>query len=371
MYINSHGGDANPQLISDGHVGRFGYDIDTGTWSMWTTENSKSAGQNVGTTNWKEIVSASSTFNVGIELRTDFICNLAGDSCVDVDILASSTGSSIMPGWPDALRCNQIGGAGESLGEYILYPNYAFAEHEDFGNFAEDFVAYYTPGSGGQDAYGSYIFATFKPDQTAYKNNYSYFGHDCDGKSIAELIASGQAIYFGEGDVNVSGSSLPTCANGQTVIYDSGAAEWQCADSAGGGEVPVHFRVTNDTWVIGTWMDFSGAVEENDGAGWQPLGLGNPYSYTYFEAPRDDVYLLTMSAYANDCSSAHLAGLRILQGGTTLGEVQASHQLAGGTQQPLSLTTTKKLSAGDMVKFQGNAQGCDSLQDIVVSGHSL
>jgi hypothetical protein len=122
-----------------------------------------------------------------------FFCDENGQNCVDADVSliggggASATGATsstevfgsytMVPGWPDAIRCDKVTPTGYG---YIMYLDYSSVH-------ATNIVTYRTPASG-----NVYVGYWYYPDGSLYYRDGA--PTSCDGKSIQQLIADGHAF---------------------------------------------------------------------------------------------------------------------------------------------------------------------------------
>ncbi|MCC6946394.1 MAG: discoidin domain-containing protein [Bradyrhizobiaceae bacterium] len=151
----------------------------------------------------------------------------------------SSTSGTVVPGWPDAIRC-----AG-SAGSVVL----------NFGwqNTAGTHTSYTLAGDYGTVNTNTprLIFTSASSPATLESPGWNNWATDCDGKTIPELYASGQAFNFvgggtgaGSGDVfwrsgiaySVSGNHANCIAPTETLMNDddvTGNMSWGSASASG------------------------------------------------------------------------------------------------------------------------------------------
>lgn len=129
------------------------------------------------------------------------------------------TGDTMVTGWPDAIFCTTASGTG--TGEAYVY-----------SYVGEGIFRINDPSNGYQINFSS-SFSTASFNSTAP----GYLGStNCDGKTIAQLYADGQAFNFVGGQPVITDTLTDlSCTDGQMVLYDTASTAWICADVSASG----------------------------------------------------------------------------------------------------------------------------------------
>lgn len=97
--------------------------------------------------------------------------------------------SSMIPGWPDALKCTYVSGDSRAAQRIYIFELI-------FSSQREGIVAYGPTGSGmNYNNFASGWSISYHLDGSYYRNYQAPIVTDCDGQSISQLAASGKAYY--------------------------------------------------------------------------------------------------------------------------------------------------------------------------------
>lgn len=157
----------------------------------------------------------------------------------------SSGGSTMVEGWPDAIICNQIGGNSTYQGVRPMFMD--SAPWTPDGGFYYKSISY--------NISGLNHFIRFNSDGSF--NHYSGDGaNDCDGKSISQLYADGQAFNFVGG---VSGGGSADNLGNHTATQNLDLAS---------------YKLVGDGGTEGITIDADGNVGIGTTAPMEPLHIG-------------------------------------------------------------------------------------------------
>lgn len=155
--------------------------VSSGLWAASSGNVSRATGfVGIGT------ATPNSQLDVAGAIYTDTLCDRSGANCKTINTGWSSTGAatSMVPGWPDAIRCSYT-----AAGTVFLYP-YSFD----------------STGMTYQANYGSaYYLITYAADGSYTSNTRLLNGgtHNCVGKSLAQATAAGYTFLYAGGGGNI------------------------------------------------------------------------------------------------------------------------------------------------------------------------
>ncbi|MCD8498209.1 MAG: hypothetical protein LRZ85_09200 [Alphaproteobacteria bacterium] len=221
--------------------------------------------------------------------------------------------ASMIENFPDALACRELNSLTNDVYVYwIRYNNNNLVRYE----------SYYTSAS---------IMLNFS-ENGIFSSSDATILTDCEGKSIDELIAYGQAFYLngGGGGGSFASDTLAdlSCNTGQVAAWDGDS--WECADGGigGGGSgsgQDVSFRVdkngTNQTVTANTNVVLTWSREIFDTNDDFDLGTGR------FTPTVAGKYLLTLNGNCSDNTSS--CNVQIRKNGTPIANAHVNTATAG------------------------------------------